>query len=86
MAVTAGDPPILVVDAELGLLIAADLATAINGLPLGVMVAAAVAGAATFTSHPPSGFGTTWWVLGPLLMSCLLVVCENVFHPMTNSS
>ena len=72
MAVTAGDPPILVVDAELGLLIAADLATAINSLPLGVMVAAAAAGARHVSRPTPrqgSGRHGESWVLCSCLVS-----------------
>lgn len=70
MAVAAGDAAILIVDAEFGALIAADFATPINSFPLGVRMYARASCSTRFTSHPPFGFGTTWWDFGPLPMSC----------------
>ena len=87
MAVTAGDPPILVVDAELGPLIAADLATEIDGFPLGVVVATGAAGAAAFHVPTPAWVRNNMVGLGvPCSCSVSFVVSEDVFHTMTNSS
>lgn len=52
MAVAAGDAAILIVDAEFGALIAADLATSINSFPLGVSMYARASCSTPF--HVPS--------------------------------
>lgn len=53
MAVAAGDPAVLVVNAKLGPLIAADRAAAIDGLALRLVVAARAARAAALDVPAP---------------------------------
>lgn len=62
MAVAAGDAAILIVDAEFGALIAADLATPINSFPLGVRMYARASCSTPF--HVPSAVWIRYDVVG----------------------
>ena len=87
MTIAACDASIPVVNPELSALVATNLPAAVNGILLGVMMATGASG--TTTLYVPASiaeFGTTWWVLGPLLMVSLLASFTKCIETATDTS
>lgn len=72
MAVAAADSPILVMDAKFRALVATDLPTAINSVPLGIVVATHAVSATSLYIPPTSRVGhdmmSVWFLAHAVLL------------------